>query len=791
MSFVKSNVPFFGPRQVPGLALWLDASDATTVVLSNNNVRQWNDKSGRNNNATSIGSQFPTYSSNSIVFTGTQAFATTLQSLIPNQSGFAVINYSGSTKMDIISVNRTSVGTAGIQQIILGGNSQILTTYGGTTIVSGSTSLVQNTRFLYNYTVNTTSSNAFMYVNGSQTGQSTGAYSFTGTGTVYIGNYGTSGSLGNEPFIGTMNEILLYSNVLTISQRQQVEGHLAWKWGLQTNLPANHPYRFNSQQALHPFTAIQTPIINVIKPYYLDFSPRSIPGCSLWLDAADATSIQFSSGANISNWRDKSGNGINAIGSNNPLYVNNVVNNLSAVRFNGISSYFTIPGNQLDIATEDFAIFSVIQHTPRVPQIPIIGKSTGQSADLQWRLSFDPNSQFQIVVFKNNNGAQSSGTYTTAGWGLFSGVVYRTANNIQGFINANTTGISSGTTSQIVGSLVAPGVPVEIGRGWSGGFFFNSDMGEILIYKGTLTVAQRQQVEGYLASKWGILGSLAPANPFRGNIRTLIYPNITISRPLVHSVARNNVRWAPTQIPGCALWLDAADSTTLFQNIAGTIPVVNGSQIQLWKDKSTNANNASNSQTVMTYNRIGLNGLPAISFPGTQTTGFSLSGALLPNGSSNASYFFVLNKNNSTVQVYFTHGGATQLKQFYAGGGLTIDRSGTPLISDATSIVNLNTIVSCTTTSLSTGVNGWRNGNAFSSTGATFLWNVNTTAAWLGSGGTAGTNFIYAGVISEVIVYNSALSTRQRQQVEGYLAYKWGLRVSLPANHPYKNIPVS
>jgi hypothetical protein len=137
MSFVNSNIPFFGPRQVPGLALWLDASDATTVVLSNNNVREWNDKSGRNNNATSIGSQFPTYSSNSIVFTGAQAFATTLQSLIPNQSGFAVINYSGSTKMDIISVNRTSVGTAGIQQIILGGNSQILTTYGGTTIVSG------------------------------------------------------------------------------------------------------------------------------------------------------------------------------------------------------------------------------------------------------------------------------------------------------------------------------------------------------------------------------------------------------------------------------------------------------------------------------------------------------------------------------------------------------------------------------------------------------------------------------------------------------------------------------
>jgi hypothetical protein len=47
------------------------------------------------------------------------------------------------------------------------------------------------------------------------------------------------------------------------------------------------------------------------------------------------------------------------------------------------------------------------------------------------------------------------------------------------------------------------------------------------------------------------------------------------------------------------------------------------------------------------------------------------------------------------------------------------------------------------------------------------------------------------GFIGEVIAFNGALSTRQRQQVEGYLAYKWGLRSVLPANHPYKNIPVS
>ena len=29
------------------------------------------------------------------------------------------------------------------------------------------------------------------------------------------------------------------------SNRQIVEGYLAWKWGLQTSLPSDHPYNSN------------------------------------------------------------------------------------------------------------------------------------------------------------------------------------------------------------------------------------------------------------------------------------------------------------------------------------------------------------------------------------------------------------------------------------------------------------------------------------------------------------------------------------------------------------------
>lgn len=41
---------------------------------------------------------------------------------------------------------------------------------------------------------------------------------------------------------GDVAEVILFSDVLSDSDRQKVEGYLAWKWGLQASLPAGHPY---------------------------------------------------------------------------------------------------------------------------------------------------------------------------------------------------------------------------------------------------------------------------------------------------------------------------------------------------------------------------------------------------------------------------------------------------------------------------------------------------------------------------------------------------------------------
>ena len=51
-----------------------------------------------------------------------------------------------------------------------------------------------------------------------------------------------SGSFGGRYFIGNIAEVIVYPGGVNSTQRSQIQGYLAWKWGLKSQLPPSHPF---------------------------------------------------------------------------------------------------------------------------------------------------------------------------------------------------------------------------------------------------------------------------------------------------------------------------------------------------------------------------------------------------------------------------------------------------------------------------------------------------------------------------------------------------------------------
>ena len=115
---------------------------------------------------------------------------------------------------------------------------------GGGTITSQSISLPITTPLVLVITINHINGCAINYsLNGTINTMNTNPASTVNINTNFmLGCWKTDG----RRFYGGISEFMYYNKVLSNTEIQQVEGYLAWKWGLQTNLPTLHPYRNSS-----------------------------------------------------------------------------------------------------------------------------------------------------------------------------------------------------------------------------------------------------------------------------------------------------------------------------------------------------------------------------------------------------------------------------------------------------------------------------------------------------------------------------------------------------------------
>jgi hypothetical protein len=201
--------------------LWLDASDITTITLNLGNVSEWRDKSGNNRNA------IQTNSTNRPLFVNSSL------------NGLSGIIFNGSTSW----FNDISTYTG--QFFIALCQRDATKAFAGLHTASASELILDNTgNNIISYGSN------ISYVNGSISTTVTVLSPFIWGFKLDIPNT-SSRTLGQEfnsrgatrAWQGICWELIALSSYPDDFTRQKLEGYLAYKWGLISILPNNHPYK--------------------------------------------------------------------------------------------------------------------------------------------------------------------------------------------------------------------------------------------------------------------------------------------------------------------------------------------------------------------------------------------------------------------------------------------------------------------------------------------------------------------------------------------------------------------
>jgi hypothetical protein len=229
------------------------------------------------------------------------------------------------------------------------------------------------------------------------------------------------------------------------------------------------------------------------------FDPTSITGNVLWLDAADTSSMTFSSGSNISEWRDKSGLGNHATGTNSPVLTASAINSYQAIVTSSSSSnYFT---GAVSVTGSNVTVFSVAKTTRVQP-------SAGSDQRLVSLASTGADFNTSTVVIALFNQRDSSEIKTFRG-GAFAGrtitqnVPFQAVSKYDGVNGTLWKDGVLGGSSESTGtfSITKYGIGNQANPS---GEYWNGAIGEVLVYNIALNDTHRQTIEGYLATKWSI-----------------------------------------------------------------------------------------------------------------------------------------------------------------------------------------------------------------------------------------------------------------------------------------------
>jgi hypothetical protein len=265
-----------------------------------------------------------------------------------------------------------------------------------------------------------------------------------------------------------MKEILIFTGDMPTDDRQTVEGYLAWKWGLQGNLPMTHPYKFLSPASNYSAAVVPQNLL-------VRFDAATYSGSGAWTNTAALGTGYNASLVTGSNAKNGAGNGI-------------VLNGSTGWRFNsvGLQTSYSITvwykrtgdsDNLGAVVTEGYGGANGIN-------MAIVGANGGAGTSA---------TQVAGGFYTNANGWQVGTilTLTSNVWNNITVTWDNSSKDIKTYYN----GVLSTTVNKAGLTPVSSGSPYYfIGQTWDGDSrFVRGEIGQILIYSKALTASEVAQ----------------------------------------------------------------------------------------------------------------------------------------------------------------------------------------------------------------------------------------------------------------------------------------------------------
>ena len=233
------------------------------------------------------------------------------------------------------------------------------------------------------------------------------------------------------------------------------------------------------------------------------YGPTSLPlqNVELWLDADESTTVTHSSNA-VSQWKDKSGKNNHASQStaaNQPTLTASGLNGKPVITFDGSND--SLNATNVNI-TQSYSFF-------------IAAKRVTGSTNKQYLFDGITNNTNRSLLGLNNGGkiqiwasSWANTNFNTPTGAFIISAVFNTSSSLVSLNGTTVTGLNPGSYNLANG--------IRIGGNYVGtNDWFKGDMAEFIVLDETSDSTTISKMEGYLAHKWGLAGSLPSGHTYK------------------------------------------------------------------------------------------------------------------------------------------------------------------------------------------------------------------------------------------------------------------------------------